>query len=80
MLGYQIFKYKSLVEHLLSKVDNESIKDILIKIAFIDKTIANIVATWEDRIELMNSNYQLKVKFLLKQLYNILKKILIKLT
>lgn len=80
MLGYQIFKYKSLVEHLLSKVDNESIKDILIKIAYIDKTIAKIVATCEDRIELMNSNYQLKVKFLLKQLYNILKKILIKLT
>ncbi len=66
--GYQIFQYTALVEYLLSKANNEEIKDILNKIAYVDETIATIVAARNDRIELMKSNYNLKDKIVYKRI------------
>lgn len=66
-VGYQIFRYKGLIEYLLSKANNEQIKDVLGKIGYVDEKIANIVATRDDRIELMKSNYHLKDKMVSKK-------------
>lgn len=63
-VGYQIFRFKELVEYLLSKANNEQIKEILNKIAYVDESISAIVAKSNNRIELINSNYCLKDKII----------------
>ena len=66
-VGYQIFQYKGLIEYLISKANNDQIKDVLSKIAYVDEKIANIVAIRDDRIELMESNYHLRDKIVSKK-------------
>ena len=72
-VGYQIFQYKGLIEYLISKANNDQIKDVLSKIAYVDEKIANIVAIRDDRIELMESNYHLRDKIVSKKVIQFFK-------
>ena len=72
-VGYKIFQYKGLIEYLISKANNDQIKDVLSKIAYVDEKIANIVAIRDDRIELMESNYHLRDKMVSKKVIQFFK-------
>ena len=66
--GYQIFKYENLVEYLLSKADNNQVRDILSKIGYVNEEIANIISKSDDRINLINSNYHLRDKIVTRKI------------
>lgn len=67
-VGYQIFKYEKLVEYLLSKANNDQIKEILSKIAYVNEKIARIISQRDDRIELIESNSHLRNKIVTKSI------------
>ncbi len=67
-VGYQIFKYENLVEYLLSKADNNQVKNILSKIGYVNEEVANIISKRDDRINLINSNYHLRDKIVTRKI------------
>ena len=67
-VGYQIFKYENLVEYLLSKADNNQVKNILSKIGYVNEKVANIISKSDDRINLINSNYHLRDKIVTRKI------------
>ena len=73
-VGYQIFKYKELVEYLLSIANDEQVKGILEKVAYVDDKIAGIVSVREDKTSLIRSNYHLRDKLVTQKIIEHYKK------
>lgn len=75
-VGYNIFAFKDLVEYLISQSNEENIKQLLKKIAYVDENIARIVAKRDDIAEIMKFNYHLQDKIVVEKILGFFEKIL----
>ena len=73
-VGYNIFAFKNLVEYLISQSNEENIKQLLGKIAYVDENIASIVAKRDDILEMMKSNYHLRDKIVVEKILEFFEK------
>jgi len=73
-VGYNIFAFKDLVNYLISQSNEENIKQLLRKIAYVDENIASIIAKRDDILEIMKSNYHLIDKIVVEKILEFFEK------